>query len=208
MELFPSAAQENGKAQSNSSIVPHPTRGLGILSRCYGHVRDKLEGEGIESELHVYSSFEIYGPSFAASESHWMPLYDSLMEERCVHYHGFVQNDEIRRVLPCCDIFAYPSIYQETSCLCLMEAMSAGCLCVHPDYGALPETAGGWTEMYPYDEREERHEETFAYRLFEAARTCRHATVTEWLTDQSLHAKRMFDIDHRVKQWKELAFDV
>ena len=44
----------------------------------------------------------------------------------------------------------YPNTFKETSCLCLIEAMSAGCVCVHSSLGALPDTSNGLTCMYEY----------------------------------------------------------
>jgi hypothetical protein len=38
-----------------------------------------------------------------------------------------------------------------------MEAMSAGLVCVHPNYGALFETASNWTYMYNWHEDMNEH---------------------------------------------------
>jgi hypothetical protein len=46
--------------------------------------------------------------------------------------------------------------------------MSGEVLCVHPDYGALPETSANWTLMYPYDEDPQRHASLF-YNVLESA---------------------------------------
>ena len=39
----------------------------------------------------------------------------------------------------------------------MIEAMSAGLLCVHPNYGALPETSMGLTWMYQWNEDKNAH---------------------------------------------------
>ena len=43
-------------------------------------------------------------------------------------------DDELKKSLASSHIFPYPSTYRETFCLALLEAMSAGLLCVHPNY--------------------------------------------------------------------------
>jgi glycosyltransferase involved in cell wall biosynthesis len=76
-------------------------------------------------------------------------------------YHGSVSNEDVREALTNAHVFAYPSIWPETSCICLMEAMSAGLMCVHPNFGALPETAANWTQMYQFHEDANGHARTF-----------------------------------------------
>jgi hypothetical protein len=49
-----------------------------------------------------------------------------------------------------------------------MEAMSAGLVCVHPNYGALPETASNWTHMYQWTENMRDHANMF-YSVLRAA---------------------------------------
>ena len=64
-----------------------------------------------------------------------------------VNYYGTITNDEIREMLKTQHIMAYPSVYEETSCLTMIEACSAGCLCVIPNLGALPETGANFPWM-------------------------------------------------------------
>ena len=50
------------------------------------------------------------------------------------------------------DVFLYPNIWKETSCIALIEAIKCGVLCIHPNYGALTEVSGGQTLTYDYSE--------------------------------------------------------
>jgi glycosyltransferase involved in cell wall biosynthesis len=84
-----------------------------------------------------------------------------LQEHPKINYHGTVPNDELRKHLVDAHVFAYPSIWPETSCICLMEAMSAGLICVHSGYGALPETAANWTFMYQMQDDLNNHASMF-----------------------------------------------
>lgn len=109
-----------------------PWRGLEVLLDSL----DILKRDDIE--LDVYSSTIIYG-------KHFMPnAYDHLFN-RCratknVNYRGYAVNRAIRKAVQQAHIFAYPSIFEETSCISAIEAGAAGCRIVITDLGALPET--------------------------------------------------------------------
>lgn len=143
------SAPDDGIIRLGYWSTPH--RGLEILVPVF----EKLAAEYDNIILDVFSSFKLYGWDHTDTE------YKSLFE-RCeahdrINYHGAVTNDEIRRYVARSDILAYPCIWTETSCLVLIEAMSAGLICVHPNLGALFETAAGLTKMYPFDEDAQRH---------------------------------------------------
>ena len=97
-------------------------------------------------------------------------LYDEIKSCSHMTYHGTVSNDEIREALKKAHIFAYPSTFMETSCMALMEAMSAGCICVHSSYGSLPETANRHTMMYEYTPNKFDHCGRFAETLIQAVK--------------------------------------
>ena len=89
--------------------------------------------------LDVFSSFNAYG--WAERDEPYQELFDKIEAHPQMTYHGFKPNNIVRNALQKAHIFAYPSIWMETSCIALMEAMSAGLMCVHPNLAALPETA-------------------------------------------------------------------
>lgn len=122
--------------------TPTPHRGLNILYSVF----EKLSKEMDDIELDVFSSFKLYG--WDDRDKPFQDLFKKLEDHPKINYHGTVPNEELREHLAKAHIFAYPSIWQETSCLCLMEAMSAGLYCVHSNLGALPETSANWTYMY------------------------------------------------------------
>jgi glycosyltransferase involved in cell wall biosynthesis len=55
------------------------------------------------------------------------PLFDMCKNTKNVNYIGYGTNEEIRKALETTDILAYPSIFEETSCIAAIEAMMAGC---------------------------------------------------------------------------------
>ena len=135
--------------------TPTPHRGLIILASVF----DKIAEDFDNVELDVYSSFKLYG--WEERDKEFSQVFEHLENHPKVNYYGSVPNEEVRKALQEAHILAYPSIWQETSCLCLMEAMSAGLVCVHSNYGALPETAANWTHMYHMHEEPNQHASIF-----------------------------------------------
>ena len=99
-------------------------------------------------------------------------------------------------------ILAYPSIWQETSCLQLIEAMSAGLLCVHPNLGALPDTSGGVTWMYHWDQNPTIHANRFASILAVAIQTLRTGPVQKQIEFSKVYADVRFNFERKAAAWK------
>lgn len=186
----------DGKIKFIYHSTPH--RGLNILSAVFTELRKKYENV----ELDVYSSFKLYGWEQRDAEYH--ELFDKLKATDGVRYHGTVSNEEVRKALSSADVFAYPCIWSETSCLSLIEAMSAGCVSIHPNLGALFETSGQWTSQYQFHEDQNSHAGWF-YQV------CEH-TIKNWnsesLRAQVKNAKAFVDVvhnwNHRQHQWRAL----
>lgn len=132
-----------------------PHRGLELLVPVFKALCEKYDN----IELDVFSSFKIYG--WEHRDQPYQQLIDDCKQHPKINYHGTVPNSEVREALKNAHIFAYPSIWNETSCISLIEAMSAGCICVHSNLGALYETAGGTTMMYQYQDTPAQHADMF-----------------------------------------------
>lgn len=132
-----------------------PHRGLEILLPVFNKLCEKYDN----IELDVFSSFKAYG--WEQRDEPYQPLFDFCKEHPKINYHGYQPNDVVRKALSEAHIFAYPSIWMETSCISLMEAMSAGCVCVHPNFAALYETAANWTWMYQWIQDKRDHANMF-----------------------------------------------
>lgn len=147
------------KPKDKINLIYHttPHRGLNILVAAYKKLQEKHK----DIHLNVYSSFGLYGWNERDEQPYIKAILDDCKNTPGISYHGFKPNEEIRTALKNSHIFAYPSIWQETSCIALIEAMSAGCVCVHPDYAALPETAANWTLMYGWQEDINAHAQHF-----------------------------------------------
>jgi len=155
-----------------------PQRGLDILVDVF----EELSKKQPDIHLDVFSSFKIYG--WDDADAQFEPLYDRIREHPQMTYHGFTPNKELKEFLNKAHIFAYPSIWTETSCRAMLEAMSAGLVCVHPNLGALPETSGGLNVMFQGDMTNRGvHAGTFAGNLnatIEFVRSKEHVNMAKF----------------------------
>jgi UDP-glucose:(glucosyl)LPS alpha-1,2-glucosyltransferase len=181
--------------------TPTPHRGLDILFEAFqklSQVRDV--------HLDVFSSFELYG--WGQRDEEFKSLFERLKNHPHVTYHGTQPNEVVRDHLIQSDIFTYPSTWPETSCLCLIEAMSAGLQCVHSSLGALPETSASWTAMYPFTEDQKAHVNRFLTILTSMVDAINHPETSKILTQRASVAKQYIDSfyswDLRTVQWIEL----
>lgn len=132
-----------------------PHRGLNILVPVF----DKLCEKYKNIHLDVYSSFALYG--WDSRDKEFENIFKAIGDHEHMTNHGTVSNEDIRQALTQSHIFAYPTTWQETSCLCLIEALSAKNICVHSNYGGIYETASHWTNMYQIQEDINKHATAF-----------------------------------------------
>lgn len=174
-----------------------PHRGLDVLLTAY-EVLSKKWGDRVH--LDVYSSFRIYG--WQSRDADYEKLFDFCRGHPHITYHGSVPNSEIREALKSSHIFAYPSTWQETSCIAAMEAMSAGCAVVHSSLGALPETLANFGVMYPYHEDKTTHANTFLNVLDNAIQHIHNEHIVNFLQFQKTYADTFYSWERRAHEWK------
>lgn len=174
-----------------------PWRGLDVLLDAW----DLLNPS--DCELHVFSSCQIYGKDFAhTEEAKYIDLYNRCLNTKGIVYRGSVPNEELRKELPSFDILAYPCTFEETSCIAVIEALSAGLRVVTSNLGALPETTEGWARIYPYLMNKSKHAEIFADILKEEIEFIVREKLNRILEGQSNIYKRRWSWDERIYDWK------
>lgn len=150
-------AREKDTSTINFIYHTTPHRGLELLFPMF----DALSKEFPNIHLDVFSSFEIYG--WKERDKHHEKLFTDIKAHPKVTYHGTKSNQEVLAALEKANIFLYPCIWQETSCIAMIEAIRSGCLVIHPSFAALPETSAEATIMYDYTEDRQEHAKR-AYR--------------------------------------------
>jgi glycosyltransferase involved in cell wall biosynthesis len=198
--IDPVVAEEKSKYQKIKLIYTStPWRGLDILLDVF----ENLDNKNIE--LDIYSSTKIYGDEFDREYGpKFEPLFQRANNMINVNYHGYVSNEEIRVALSKSDIFAYPSTYEETSCLSAIEALAAGCQVVTTSLGALPETCGTWAEYVTIGVSREILIERYANLLSIVIDNYKNKTTTEKLKDQVDYYNKYWTWEKTLPKWKKL----
>lgn len=190
----------NGKIRLIYTSTPH--RGLNILYPVFAELAKEFDN----IELDVYSSFNLYG--WPERDKPFQDLFKQLEDHPQVNYHGSQPNHVVREALKNAHIFAYPSTWQETSCLCLIEAMSAGLMCIHSSLAALPETSMGLTPMYGYIETPDDHAQRFYLELRNAIQMHSVDNIRRQIEVYQNNVKQMVDYtygwNNRRTQWDQL----
>ena len=175
---------------------PTPWRGLNVLLLAMQHLQDE------NIVLDVYSNCEVYGEKFAEdNNADWEELFDQARALPNVNYIGNQPNDFILNKMEDYHMFAYPSIWEETSCISALEAMAAGLYCVTTNYGALYETCAEFPIYVNYTDNYEKLAENFAYAIKSATQHLHEDYIQEHLLVQQDYIKRFYHWDKKSIEW-------
>ena len=153
-------------------------------------------------ELDVYSSTEVYGEDFKkANDKNYQELYDQAKVLSNVNYIGYKPNEYIKEHLHEYDIFAYPSIWEETFCISALEAMAAGLYVITTDYGALYETCAEFSSYIPYQKNSLALAQNFAFAIETAADHLYDYTVCEHLDLQIKYVNEYYNWKKQANAW-------
>lgn len=199
IEPIPFVEKPKDKIRLIYTSTPH--RGLEILVPVFIALAEKYPN----IELDVFSSFGIYGKNWEARDKTYEPLFEACRNHPQINYHGWADQKTVREAYQRAHIFAYPCIWQETSCRSLIEAMSAGCLAVHPNFSALTDTCGGLTVQYDGDHADMNlHANIFAHTLMYAIENIQQNDLTNLLGFIKTYADTRFSWESIMPKWKGL----
>lgn len=191
---------------------PNPIRGLDLLLESIRLIPDE------DFELHIFHELD---PDERKKQYHeGLQTYEyshvTEEEEKFLRYclalanadsrvvrHTRTNNSKIREQLMKTHIFAYPSIFQETSCICMIESLCAGCSVLSSNLAALPETGLGFARHYGYIPDRNKHIVKFASEL--------KRTITEYREgkfdnkEQIEVCNKYYSWETRVKDWVEFS---
>ncbi len=193
---IPTIEKPKDKIRLIYTSTPH--RGLEILVPVFEYLYERYPGQ---IELDVFSSFNIYG--WPERDRPYEQLFDRCRNHPGINYHGFQPNSVVREALQKAHIFAYPSIWKETFCIAMAEAMSAKCVCVHSDLAALPEISAKLNVMYRYTDDINAHARTFMESLDFVIQ--KHlSNGIDSLDFAKQYADSCYGWDTTILQWKSL----
>ena len=194
--IDPIELKDKNKDQIKLIYHTTPHRGLNVATAA---IMELAKKHGDKIHFDVFSSFEAYG--WKDRDKEFEDLFNNIREHPQMTYHGYQPNEKVREALQEAHIFAYPSIWPETSCIAAIEAMSAGCQVVCPNYAALPETTANFATMYQWSEDIQFHANVFANMLNAAIQNQHDENTERKLLYQKNYVDNFYNWDLRASQW-------
>ncbi len=202
----PIEAHHKPDVSERINLIYHttPHRGLALLVPVFERLLEVHEN----IHLDVYSSFNAYG--WPERDKPFEELFHTCKNHPNITYHGFQPNETIREALKNSHIFAYPSIWPETSCIAAIEAMSAANLIVAPNYAALADTCNKWSMSYQWTENVHKHASRFLGVLSDTIFNIRNdpKTYTQYINAQKAYADTFYNWNSVSTVWEQLLRDL
>jgi len=200
-QFDPIEFKEKPKDKINLMYISQASRGLDILLKCFNKIKDK----DVTLTIHCCECEDCMTPSEISYEA--KVIFDQ--DERIIK-NGDSTKEVLLDTLQKSHIYAYPCTFEETACIGVMEAMSAGVKVVTTDAGALPETTNGFAKIiknYPVtfqdiEKREKEMVKIFTKEIKKAIKEIRKNKFDP--KPQIEYINNRFSRDNCIRQWMEL----
>lgn len=115
-----------------------PDRGLIHLLTMWPEIIKEVP----KANLHIYYGFEIFDKIYPDNpgKQKWKNMILEGMKQEGITYHGRVGHDELHKAMAESSIWAYPTDFDEISCITAMKCQALGAIPVVINRGALKET--------------------------------------------------------------------
>ena len=196
IDVFPGHAVYKQGQKLKLLYTSTPWRGLSVLLGAMQLIKNPL------IELDVYSSTQIYGDAFKEkNDDTYKPLYDQAKQLPNVNYKGYISNEDLMKQMYNYHIFAYPNIWEETSCISAIEALACGLHGIVTNYGALYETCSEWPTYVQYDSNYRNLASMFAYAIEGIAEQLHTKGMQDMLTKQQEFYEKFYNWNNRKHEW-------
>lgn len=194
-----SLANFSGKEKRHSRRLIYssgPNRGLKHLKPIFQTLKAKYS----DLELHIFGSFTRHKLAWmdkVEEDEPYKLLFSGLSG---VYFKGSIKQKDLAREFMQASILAYPTDFEETSCITAMEAQAGGCPVVTTDLAALKETVGEAGLLIEGNAKTEAYQEQFVQavsRLFDDPAL--YAKLSETGKKQALH----YDWSTRAQEFTE-----
>ena len=174
-----------------------PWRGLNVVLRAMQEVKNP------NITLDVYSSTQVYGDAFKQhNDEQFKPLYEQAQQLPNVNYIGYKPNEYILEHMTDYDLYVYPSIFEETSCVSALEALAAGVHVITNNFGALYETCAEWPVYVTYNTNYEAMAKDTAAAIEVAANYLHEDFIQDHLEEQQKFYKRFYNWQKKGMEWE------
>ena len=157
-----------------------------------------------DAELHLFYGWDCYDKMMAQGHrpKDFKDYMVNLMAQEGVFEHGRVNHKQLIKEFYKSGIYAYPTHFQEISCISAMKAQACGCVPIVFDYAALNETVKSGVKIKGIG-TDEANMETFKNELI---KLLKDSAYQEKLREEVSKHKEEFSWKHVAKQWSEKLF--
>ena len=174
-----------------------PWRGLNVVLRAMQEIKNP------NIILDVYSSTQVYGDAFKKhNDDQFKPLYEQAQQLPNVNYIGYKPNEYILEHMTDYDLYVYPSVFEETSCVSALEALAAGVHVITNNFGALYETCAEWPVYVTYNTNYEAMARDTAAAIEVAASYLHEDFIQDHLEEQQKFYKRFYNWQKKGMEWE------
>ena len=129
-----------------------PDRGLDVLYEVFNLLTQKYDN----LHLTVFSSYKLY--DWPEVDEYYAGLFEKVKSHKNITYRGFAPDyNEVIQAKYNSHFFVYPCTWLENSGISLIGSLACGCVCVHTDFHAHPETSEGRSISYSIPSTMEEH---------------------------------------------------
>ncbi len=188
------------KPKNKISLIYHttPWRGLELLLDVFKNIND------VNVELNICSSTKIYGKKFDdIAKKDYEVIFEKCKKTKNINYFGFINNEEIIKLLKKMHIYSFPSIWPETSCISAIEAMASGCQIVSTNLGALYETCSPFGTLVGFDRNFDNLKKKYSKILLKSIKNYWTEENQKKLKLQSDTINATYSWDVRSVEWKD-----
>jgi glycosyltransferase involved in cell wall biosynthesis len=113
-------------------------RGLEHLLKMWPEIIKELPG----AKLEVCYGWELFLKGYANNPQmmKWKEQMDEMMKQEGITHHGRVSKDKLDEITASCDLWVYPTHFEETNCITALRSQSLGCVPVTMELAALQDT--------------------------------------------------------------------
>lgn len=198
-ETDATALFDEKRSRMEVAYVSAPDRGLLTLLEVW----PKILAQFPEAKLVVYSGQAIYGIDDPREKfNHLLATLD----KPGIEYRGALNHASLADHLRRTAVVAYPTAFEETSGIAVLEALASGCQVVGTDRGALPESTAGFARIVPYGDGGETFKEAFLNSCCEALQEWCMAKpeMLERLRSQRDAFRTSYTWDARAMEWESM----
>ena len=187
------------KPKNKINLIYHTTPWRGLI-----HLLKIFKSLNLKNvELNICSSTKIYGKIFDDKHGKaYKNIFNECKNTKNVNYFGFVDNKKVIELLKKMHIFAYPSIWPETSCIAAIESMAAGCEVVTTNLGALYETCSPFGALVGFDRNFDNLEKRYSKVLLSSIKNYWSDETQNKLKLQREAINATYSWDIRSVEWK------